>query len=133
MYRSLWGGSPWFNVHEDRQGAYYSCYCCSLLSQLSSRLIFSLGKSIILVIGESPITVFLFVLISSMVLLAVGTRLSLLFHCSLRALELMYQHNLQSWRVLFFLFLTHIVCLCLFLVLTPWASLSNFLSIVHLS
>ena len=26
MYSSLWGGFPWFNVHEDRQGAYYSCF-----------------------------------------------------------------------------------------------------------
>ena len=55
MYPSLWGGFPWFNVHEDRQGAYYGC-CCSPLYQLSSWLIFSLGKSIILVIGESPTT-----------------------------------------------------------------------------
>ena len=30
MYPSLWGGFPWFNVHEDRQGAYYSC-CSGLL------------------------------------------------------------------------------------------------------
>ena len=28
MYPSLWGGFPRFNVHEDRQGAYYSC--CSV-------------------------------------------------------------------------------------------------------
>ena len=52
MYPSLWGGFPWFNVHEDRQGAYYSCYFP--LYQLSSWLIYPLGKSIILVIGESP-------------------------------------------------------------------------------
>ena len=42
-------GSPWFNLHEDRQGAYYRS-CCSLLYLLNSWLIFSLGKSIILVI-----------------------------------------------------------------------------------
>ena len=28
MYPNLWGGFPWFNVHRDRQGAYYSC--CSV-------------------------------------------------------------------------------------------------------
>ena len=28
MYPSLWEGFPWFNIHEDRQGAYYSC--CSI-------------------------------------------------------------------------------------------------------
>ena len=33
------------------------CLVLLLLSQLSSRFIFSLGKSIILVIGESPTTV----------------------------------------------------------------------------
>ena len=49
MYPSLCGGFPWFNVYEDRQGAYYSCYS-SLLDQLSSRLIYPL------VIGESPTT-----------------------------------------------------------------------------
>ena len=56
MYPSLWGGFRWFSVHEDRQGAYYGCCCRSLLYQLSSWLIFSLGKSIILVRGESPTT-----------------------------------------------------------------------------
>ena len=30
MYLSLWGGTPWFNVHEDRKGAYYGCCCCSV-------------------------------------------------------------------------------------------------------
>ena len=45
--KSLWGVSLWFNIHEDRQGAYYSC-CGSPLYQLSSWLIFSLCKSIIL-------------------------------------------------------------------------------------
>ena len=43
MYPSLWGGFPSFNVHEDRQGAYYGCYC-SLLYQLISWLIYPLGK-----------------------------------------------------------------------------------------
>ena len=32
MYPSLWGGFPWFNVHEDRQGAYYSGYSLSSTS-----------------------------------------------------------------------------------------------------
>ena len=54
MYPSLWGGFPWFNVHKDRQGASYNC-CCSPY-QLSSWLIYPLGKSMILVIGESPTT-----------------------------------------------------------------------------
>ena len=49
--QNLWGGFPWFKVHEDRQGAY-------LLSKFSFWLLFSLDKSIILVIGESPTTVF---------------------------------------------------------------------------
>ena len=53
MYPSHWGGFPWFNGHEDRQGAYNDGYCCSLLLslslyQLSSLLIYPLGKSIIL-------------------------------------------------------------------------------------
>ena len=56
MYPRLCGGFPWFNVHEDMQDAYYSYCCCSLLYQLSSLLIFSLGKSIMQVIGESPTT-----------------------------------------------------------------------------
>ena len=55
MYPSLWGGFYWFNVHEDRQGADYNCY--SLLYQFSSWLIYPLGKSIIVVIGESPTTI----------------------------------------------------------------------------
>ena len=29
MYPSLWGGFPWFNVYEDRQGVYCSC-CCGI-------------------------------------------------------------------------------------------------------
>ena len=47
-------GSPWFNVHEDRQGAYYRW--CSPLYQLSFRINIPFGKSIILVIGETPTT-----------------------------------------------------------------------------
>ena len=54
MYPSLWGGFPWFNVKEESEGAYYSCYFP--LYQLSSWLICPLAKSIILVIGESPTT-----------------------------------------------------------------------------
>ena len=42
------------------KGDYYSSYYCSPLYQLSSWLIFSLGKSIIVVISESPTTVTLF-------------------------------------------------------------------------
>ena len=51
MYPNLWGGFPWFSIHEDSQGVYYGCGC-SLLYQLSSWLIYPLGKSIILVIGD---------------------------------------------------------------------------------